>query len=198
MNANMILTTARQLFFPREFRIRAPVWPKDWLETLEKLASVPIQHPTNTDDSERIKFLADLATGVWRLKQKMIEPGTERPREQFRREYRHLESVWDLLVQAGLQIQDHTGKPFDSGQALRVLAFQPTPGIKRERVQETIKPTIYFKGRHVQMGEVIVETPVKGDAGSSATAKANGNLNTDSRPPGGLAGRPDRPAGGDV
>ncbi|MDH7502145.1 MAG: hypothetical protein QHJ82_05435 [Verrucomicrobiota bacterium] len=188
MNKNTILTAARQLLFPREFRIRAPVWPGDWLETLEKVARTPTQHPPNPDDNERIKFLADLATGVWRLKQKMIEPGTDRPKEQFKREYRHLESVWDLLVQAGLQIQDHTGKPFDSGQALRVLAFQPTPGIKRERVQETIKPTVYFRGRHVQMGEVIVQSPIKGDGGGSAPANASGNLNADSRPSGGAVG----------
>jgi hypothetical protein len=43
--------------------------------------------------------------------------------------------------------------------SLKVVAFQPTPGIGRERVIETIKPTIYFKGKAIQMGEVIVGRP---------------------------------------
>ena len=173
MNMKNLLSTARQFFFPVEFRIAEPPWPEEWLETLKKLADLPPGPPPNPpDDKDRIRFLADVATGVWRLRHKMLEPGTERPREQFRREYRHLESVWDVLLQAGLEIQDHTGKPFDSGQALKVLAFQPTPGIKRERVQETIKPTIYYNRQHIQMGEVIVESPQKNDENSVETTGA--------------------------
>lgn len=171
MNIQKALSTlsaaTRQFLFPKEFRIDQSPWSDEWLETLRKLAALPPPPPSTPDDKERIRFLADLATGVWRLRSKMIEPGTERPKEQFRREYRHLESVWDVLTQAGMEIQDHTGKPFDSGQALKALAFQPTSGVRRERVQETVKPTIYFKGRHIQMGEVIVESPSKAETQSS-------------------------------
>jgi hypothetical protein len=165
------MTSIRQLLFPKEFRIGEPVWPGDWLETLRKLTELPPPppQPSPRDGKERLRFLADLATGVWRLRQKMLEPGTDRPREPFRREYRHLESIWDVLSQAGLEIQDHTGRPFDSGLALKVLAFQPTPGVRRERIQETVKPTIYFKQQHIQMGEVIVESPEKSDDDSPKT-----------------------------
>lgn len=172
MNISKLIATARQLLFPTEFRIADPPWPDDWLGTLRKLADSPSPPPPPPEDKDRIRFLADLATGVWRLRQKMLEPGTDRPKEQFRREYRHLESVWDVLTQAGMEIQDHTGKPFDSGQALKVLAFQPTSGVKRERVQETVKPTIYFKKQHIQMGEVIVESPEKNDGNSNPTPSA--------------------------
>ncbi len=179
------MAAIRQRLFPREFRIEEPPWPDDWLETLRKLADLPPPPPPPPpEDKDRIRFLADLATGVWRLRQKMLEPGTERPREQFRREYRHLESVWDVLTQAGMEIQDHTGKPFDSGQALKVLAFQPTPGVKRERVQETVKPTIYFKQQHIQMGEVIVESPEKNEGSSPIPLSGTTtNPNRDSQPP---------------
>ena len=182
----------RQLIFPREFRIGQPPWPDDYLETLRKLADLPPPPPPpGPDDKERIRFLADLATGVWRLRSKMVEPGTGRPKEQFRREYRHLESVWDVLTQAGMEIQDHTGKPFDSGQALRALAFQPTPGVKRERVQETVKPTIYFKGRHIQMGEVIVESPEKADATTDSNPSVSQAQSSDT--PRGSAEQPKSP-----
>lgn len=159
----------RQAIYPRDFRICEPTWPRSWLETLRELIDLP---PPPVDKA-RMRFLADLATGVWRLRQKMLEPGTDRPKEQFRREYRHLESVWDVLTQAGFEIQDHTGKPFDSGQALKVLSCQPKPGVIRERVQDTIKPTIYFKEQHIQIGEVIVETPDKGDSNSVTEAASN-------------------------
>jgi len=156
-----LVTASRQFLFPREFRIGQAAWPDDCLETLRKLAELPPIPSKSQDDMEQIRLLANLGTGIWRLRQKMLEPGTERPKEQFRREYRDVESIWDFLRQAGIEIKDHTGQPFDSGLVLKVLAFQPTPGVKRERVQETIKPTIYFKGRHIQVGEVIVDSPEK-------------------------------------
>ena len=108
-----------------------------------------------------VRLLADIGTGLWRLRQKLVKPGTTQPLDEMRRPYRHLESVWDALAQAGEEIQDHTDKPFDSGMSLKVLSYQPTPGLGRERVIETIKPTIYFKGKLIQMGEVIVGIPEK-------------------------------------
>jgi len=164
---------SRQLLFPIEFLIDQPAWSDDWLEALRKLADLP-PPPSGPDDNERIRFLADLATTVWRLRSKMVKPGTERPKEQFRREYRHLESAWDVVTLAGMEIQDHTGDLFDSGQALKVLAFQPTYGVQSERVQETVKPTIYFKGRHIQMGELFV---VLLGAGATACWCARSNEN---------------------
>jgi len=77
----------------------------------------------------------------------------------MRRAYRHLESTWDALGEAGVEIQDHTNDRFDSGQSLKVLAFEPTEGVAEERVSETVKPTVYFKGSVIQRGEVIVATP---------------------------------------
>lgn len=156
----------RQLVYPKEFRIPAPTWPLELSSILQKLAELPQQtgdsHPQNVDGAEeesRMRFLAELGTGLWRLKQKMIERGTDRPREEMRRAYRHLESVWDTLVEAGVEIQDHTDAPIDSGMQLKVLAFQPTPGIERRRVLDTIKPSVYFRKKTIQIGEVIVATP---------------------------------------
>jgi hypothetical protein len=110
---------------------------------------------------EHFRFLADVGTGLWRLRQKMVQPGTDRPLEEMRRAFRHLESVWDALTQAGMEIRDHTGEPVPEGgvYALKTVAFQPTPGISREKVIETIKPSIYYKDQMIQMGEVIVGTP---------------------------------------
>jgi hypothetical protein len=134
----------RQLRFPAEFRIAALPSPHDAIEQLvARLQAIPIPaEPPAGDVAERAagetahpdpaplddRAVADLATGLFRLRARMLEPGTDRPREEVRREYRHLLSVWDGLAEAGIQIQEHTGAPFDSGLSLRVVAFQPTPG----------------------------------------------------------------------
>ncbi|MBW2559148.1 MAG: hypothetical protein JRD69_10020 [Deltaproteobacteria bacterium] len=110
-------------------------------------------------DSERMRFLADVGTSLWRLRQKMLHPGTDRPLEEMRRAYRHLESMWDAFTQANIEIQDHTNELFDSGMSLKAITFQPMAGIAREMVIETIKPSIYFKDKAIQIGEVIVGTP---------------------------------------
>jgi hypothetical protein len=89
----------------------------------------------------------------------MIQPDTGRPLEEMKRAYRHFESVWDALSEEGVKIYDHTGEIFDLGRSLQVMSFQPTVGLTRDMIIETIKPTIYFKDNLVQTGEVIVGTP---------------------------------------
>lgn len=152
--------------YPAEFRIAPCAWPPEILAAIQQLKQVlaakatdGTPHADSAAEKKQMRFLADVGTGLWRLRQKMLQPGTERPLEEMRRAYRHLESVWDVLAEAGVEIQDHTDTLFDPGMSLRVIAFQPTAGIERERVLETIKPTIYFQKRSIQMGEVIVATP---------------------------------------
>jgi hypothetical protein len=169
----------RQLLYPREFRIGKPLWPVDLVEMLDKLSSLRLTDDnvistTSIDltaDKDRLRFLVDVGTGLWRLGQKMVEPGTDRPLETMRKAFRHWQSTWDALAEAGVEIQDHTGKPFDSGQELIPVLFQPTPGLERERILETVKPSIYYKGKRIQVGEVIVGKPGQpagGPAGPSS------------------------------
>jgi hypothetical protein len=110
------------------------------------------------------RLLAEVASGLWQLRQKMLEPGAQEPRPELRRIYRHVESLRDLLSQAGWTVQDHQNEPFDAGQALRVLAFQPVAGMQRETVIETIKPSVYYHHQQIQVGEVIVGTPPPAEA----------------------------------
>lgn len=160
-----MLSNLKQLKYLREFRIAPSVWRPELLSEFEKLIEAlrtPPPPPEPAEDREKLKFLADVGTGLWRLRQKMLQPGTDRPMEEMRRAYRHFESVWDALTQAGVQIRDHTGELVPEGgiYALKTIAYQPTPGISREKVIETVRPTIYFLDEMIQMGEVIVGTPV--------------------------------------
>jgi len=155
------LSTAalRQWTFPREFRIAAPPPHSDVTIPTPKTRPGQVVPPPAAAAQPDLRSLAAVATGLWRLQRKMRAPDGDRPTEEMRRAYRHLESTWDALAEAGVKIQDHTGMTYDSGLMLKVAAFQPTAGITREKVSETIKPSVYYQGRSIQTGEVIVATP---------------------------------------
>jgi len=151
-------SSLRQLQFPKEFRIPPPVWPADVRVQLAEIASL-LQKPQRGPAGLGPRALSDLATGLWRLRARMIQIETGRPLEGMGRAYRHFESVWDALNGEGVRILDHTGEAFEPGRALQVMSFQPTPSLTRDVIVETIKPTIYFKESLIQTGEVIVGTP---------------------------------------
>ena len=107
----------------------------------------------------RSTMWADLANALWALEQKTRDPNTAERREEFRPIARHIDRLAECLVEIGIETQSHTNQVFDSGQSLEVIAFQPTAGINKEIVVETIKPTVYLKGHRLQIGQVIVATP---------------------------------------
>lgn len=95
------------------------------------------------------RTLSDVATAVWRLQNKV----TEGPA------LRHVRAVVDALTAAGVETRQYDRIAFDSGMKLRVLAFEPTPGLTGEQVIETVRPSVHVEGRLVQLGEVIVGIP---------------------------------------
>jgi hypothetical protein len=107
----------------------------------------------------RVTIWADMANAIWALQQKSCDPTTSERKEEFRPLTRYIERLSECLGEIGLTVQSHTNQAFDSGQSLEVIAFQPTAGITREIVIETIRPTVYLKGHRVQVGQVIVATP---------------------------------------
>jgi hypothetical protein len=116
---------------------------------------------SETLTNELLKLLADIGTGLWRLRLKMLPAGARQPSEENRRSYKQLEAIMDTLTAASVQIRDHTGEAFPRGGIynLKVLAYEPTSGLAREQVIETIKPTIYLQNRVIQIGEVVIGTP---------------------------------------
>ena len=159
----------RQWLYPAEFRIAPPLWPAEFAGTLEKVAGAlrdqaknPPADPAKAgDEKAQRRMLADVCTGLWRLRQKLLQPGTDRPLEETRKAYRHFEAVWDALKQAGVEIRDHLGESYNDGSGLDVAAFEPRPGISREMVVDAVKPTVCLKGQLLQVGQVIVGTPEK-------------------------------------
>ena len=125
-------------------------------------APKPETHPTlNVSEIEEqwLKTAATIITNAWRAKVKMLDADTNEPTEPMRRVYRHVEAIFDSLKQMGIEHNDPAGRPYDSGMALKVVTFEPTPGLSKEEIKETIKPSVTWRGRLIQMGEVIVGTP---------------------------------------
>lgn len=157
----------RQLLYPRDLRIAAPVWPAGLVAALEQLARDPAPERAPEQATapavERAydeRLFAEVATGLFRARQ-AIQAGAEpqRPRAQ-----RHVESAVGALAGAGIEILDPTGRPYDTGLiGLEVIAFEDTPGIARETVVETIRPGVYINGRCVQESQVVVGVPARAD-----------------------------------
>jgi hypothetical protein len=139
-------------------------------ETLERFAIVmsaktsrPVESsPTDSNVIEvDKKALASIATHAWKAKLRLKDAGSVEDGGILSRVNGDIGRIWKLLVDGlGLEIKDHTGDVYDYGMPLRVVTSQPTAGITKERVTETLKPTIYWRNKIIQMGEVVIATPV--------------------------------------
>ena len=67
------------------------------------------------------------------------------------------------LTDAGLVVQEHEGDVFHPGRSLEVLVFEEDPALSVETVLETVRPSIYYRDRRIQMGQVIVGRPTSTD-----------------------------------
>ncbi len=112
------------------------------------------------DPSEALgSSLCALTTQVWRTKAKMIDQATGEPKEEMRRVYRHVEGALENLAQMGVTMNDWINQPYDPGLPVKVLTFQPTPGVHRDTVVEAVRPTVIWNDKILQLGEVVVGIP---------------------------------------
>jgi len=115
------------------------------------------------------KLIADIATGVWRMRNKFSMVNADNLPNEITKAYRHLDSIWDTLASAEVEIRGYTNEKYVPGMALKVIAFQPTSSVQTETIIETIKPSIFYKHKLIQEGEVIVAKP------DAAQSKKNAN-----------------------
>ena len=106
-----------------------------------------------------IPALSSIATNVWRMKKRIADSGSVTNEVDTNRIHRHLEATIASLEEVGVQIHDLQGRRYDSGMALKVIAFEPTPGLFEDQIIDSVKPTITWNERLIQIGEVIVGTP---------------------------------------
>lgn len=155
----------RQWRYPAEFRIPEAAWSEELAESLAEILSRAPAVVAAGSEAQRWNEddLIAIGTRLWRLRNELTrneaEDSSSRP---LRQAARHVEVLWDRLAEAGLEIYDHTGELMPEGiYLLKVLAHQPTSRVTSNRVIETVKPTIRFNKKIIQVGEVIVGTPEK-------------------------------------
>jgi hypothetical protein len=110
-----------------------------------------------------LKALVSIATNAWRAKLKMVDVRTGEIREEMRPVDRHIEAIYRNLAAVGIAIRDHTGDVYDEGQPMKVVASKPTLGLEGKRISETLLPSIFWKKRLIQNGEVEIATPARSD-----------------------------------
>lgn len=153
----------RQLRQPPEFRVPPPFLDPaqaEWLAAVlaEAEAAEALADPARTPDGTGA--LLGAAVGIWRALRKLDQGGGPLSAADLRQVRRQVQASRQALADDGLEIQDHDGMAFDSGLSLEVLLFQKEPGLTREVVLETVRPSVYLHGERIQMGQVIVGRPV--------------------------------------
>jgi len=109
--------------------------------------------------TEVVKALVELATNAWRARRKLVNSDTGEPHPEMKGAVRHIDAQLREFSELGIEIRDMQGRAFDTGMALKVVSFEPQAGLSKEEIIETIRPTIAWNGKLIQMGEVIVGTP---------------------------------------
>ncbi|MDT0344956.1 hypothetical protein [Streptomyces litchfieldiae] len=158
-----------QLRHPPEFRVPRPFlapaqadWVADVLAEAEAArveAAEALAGRADTSDSPGSDALVGAATGIWRALRKLDQDIGALSAADLRQVRRQVHASRQALADDGLEIQEHDGAPFDSGLSLEVLMFQDMPELTGEVVLETVRPSVYFRGERIQMGQVIVGRP---------------------------------------
>lgn len=138
---------------------------KPQLEATSRQVDPPLTPDGSVAFRERINLLAAAGTDLWRTRRILVQSGFGRleekcPLEGMNKPLKRLVSTLEAFKEFGLEIQDHTGDRYVSGQAI-MAHFEPAPpelNLDEDTIVDTIMPTIYFDGTIIQMGEVVVGT----------------------------------------
>ncbi|MFY9269695.1 MAG: hypothetical protein WAO55_08120 [Candidatus Manganitrophaceae bacterium] len=166
------LCDLRQLFFPKPFRVarskKNPVNSNKFEEILEDL----LQKFKKTDGEDTDisvskkdgvrdqKLLVDIATRLWRIRTSLQQPNSKKPFEKVERGYRHLEKLLSVLEENGIRIVDKTGDFYDPGMSMRVVSTEPTEGIGKAIIKETVEPAVYLDDHLIQIAKIVLGIPV--------------------------------------
>jgi hypothetical protein len=163
---------------PRELSLPDPDWPDpvELAREIEKLCEAG-QLELAKGDAQIVvaipqtfaKATITVATNAWKLRTRLIDRHSGEVRENLSKEdvkkmARYIESIYEAFAEIGIEIKDRTGEAFDYGLPEKVVTAQPQEGLTRERIVETLRPTIYWKEKLAQQGEVIIATPIAASA----------------------------------
>lgn len=123
--------------------------------------------PLSPEEKELTKLYKTFATTVWRMRNLIIDTESGEPKEELNERSiskiaKYLESLDGALEDAHVQVKgDYTGKPYDEGDAVKVITFEDRQDLTRDEYIETLTPTVRWtdkngKPRLLQQAEVVV------------------------------------------
>jgi len=99
-----------------------------------------------------VDLVASLATEVWRLDKRISVNEIERSVVD------QMQRIKDIYRKYEIEVKDHSGDDYNDGMSIKVLHVEEVDGLPpgKMRVIETVKPSVYLKGKAIFLGEVIV------------------------------------------
>jgi hypothetical protein len=158
---------------PKDLRIDPAEWP-DLGELVREVANLIHDEATPTAMSgtrtvERLpddvaKALVVMATNAWRIRVRLTDSNSGEPRDEvgkneLKKINRYVEAIFEVLTGIGMEVKDRTGEAFDYGLPEKVVTAHAQPGLTKEMIIETLRPTIYWRSQIAQQGEVVIGTP---------------------------------------
>lgn len=123
--------------------------------------------PLSPEEQELTKLYKTFATVVWRMRNVIMDTETNEPKEELQERSvaklaRYLESIDGALEDARIQIRgDYVGKPYDEGDAVKVITFEDRSDLTCDEYVEVLTPTVRWtdkegRSRLLQQAEVVV------------------------------------------
>lgn len=159
------LAGLRQQQFDPEFQIGKPSRANDIIAKIDPVIELVKNHINHSkpeqgkEYAELLKLISDMSSNVWRVKQKIVDSTTGEPIEEFRKIHRPVDKIFSSLEEMGIQVIDRTNQKYITGMNEKVLTFEPDARFTCEVIIETVKPTIIYKEKVLQQGEIIVGIP---------------------------------------
>jgi len=180
---------------PKDIHLPRPEYPtvidiaRDLLQQAHVLQAQRV--PVQTQVVEKlpdsfVKAMTTIATNVWRIRSKVIgldgSVADDISKEDLRKVARYIDTMFESLGSIGIEIKDRTGEHFDYGMPEKVVMTLPQPGINKERIVETLRPTIYWRSQIAQLGEVVIASPTEVEETPEKQTPNSSNI-SDPKPP---------------
>ncbi len=106
-------------------------------------------------------FISSLAIEIWRLEKRFEKAKgdmTNGEKSGIASIGDQIQRIKDVLKKQEVEICEHNGTAYNDGLSLKVLHIEEIDGLPKGKMQiiETIKPSVYLKGKVIFLGEVIV------------------------------------------
>jgi hypothetical protein len=149
-----------------DLSITRPDWSKE-ISPLKRLAAAEVTGGHQEFQNKAAASFCDIAIHAWRMHRRMTDRVTKEVKDEHKAMHRSVAGIQETLTAMGFTVRDREGDFYDYGLPEKVVAAEKRPGISREMVVETIRPSVFFGDQLLKPGEIIIAVPE--DAATTTT-----------------------------